>query len=314
MCCSAVCMICKLPGMLLKGCCPFAIGVYLGLILMFVAIFMTWSATWFGALLYSLETSVTIIGINTKTLIELYISTQTTTINGTATEIENSDENAYSHEAYGIYGGYSWLLNLCQLVSPFLLITGHLWWWPGMQLFAKIPCKKCIGRLGLWVCMILTLVTLLIFTGDGVSELLFLRDTLALMPTTDYATLEAGPGATNLLYAIPLYPVSSLILTIFFAPKGQKLIPGFEATEVGVEVEELDEDGNVKKTIVLNEDVQHSGFVAVEEKASAVSCDSLESGCSTLESEDCSESKAKSIATNPEEESVEMVMEPAAKK
>lgn len=307
-------MICKLPGMLLKGCCPFAIGVYLGLILMFVAIFMTLSATWFGALLYSLETSVTIIGVTTKTMIELYISTQTNTVNGVATEIENSNENAYSHEAYNAYGAYSWLLNLCIIFSPFLLITGHLWWWPGMNLFAKIPCKKCIGRLGLWVCMILTLVTLLLFTGDGVSDLIFLRDTMLLVPTTDYATLEAGAGAVNLLYAIPLYPVSSLILTIFFAPKGQKLIPGFEAHEVGVEVEELDKDGNIKKTVVLNEDVQQSGFVAVEEKQSAVSCDSLESGCSTLESEEMSESKAKSIATNPEEESVEMVMEPVAKK
>jgi hypothetical protein len=304
-------MICKLPGMLLKGCCPFAIGVYLGLILMFAAIFMTWSATWFGALLYSLETSVTIVSVTTKTLIQLYVTYQTTDINGVVTEVENAEEGTYSHGAYNIYIGYSWLLNLLQLVSPFLLITGHLWWWPGMQLFAKIPCKKCIGRLGLWVCMILTIVTLVIFTGDGVSDLILLRDTLLLVPTTDYATLEAGPGATNLLYAIPLYPVSSLILTIFFAPKGQKLIPGFEATEVGVEVEELDENGNVKKTIVLNEDVQQSGFVAVEEKAS---CDSLESGCSTLESEELSESKAKSIATNPEEESVEMVMEPAAKK
>lgn len=309
MCCTAICMICKLPGMLLKGCCPFAIGVYIGLILMFAACFMTWSATWFNATLYTLDYQTTVLTTTFTAFIELTINWQYETLDGVLKETPNSDETALSNDAYKMYSMYSFFLHIGTFVAPFLMVTGHLWWWPGMQLFAKIPCKKCIARLALWVDMVLVLVTLLIYTADGVSDLILLRDTLQLLPTTDFATLEAGAGATNLLYAIPLFPVSSLILTIFFAPKGQKLIPGFEATEVGVEVEELDENGNMKKTVILNEDVNASAFVAVEEKAS-----SCESGCSTLDSDEYSESKAKSITTEVEEESVELQVEPPAKK
>jgi len=289
-CCGIFGCISKILGQLLTGCIPIALGVYIGLLCMWIACFMIWSTFWFGAEILSLHWKH---NFQYDLYIKLSMNDQEQALWNNSkveyTTIDSDDPEAVCKDGVDWYSGISGVYNFMIICMLFLAHAGALKHFSVCQPFSKIPCKMCIARILMWCVALLTLLIWFIFMATCLANFGTKEDEINAGGLATDFELKQGPGFTNMWQSIILLLASGIILCVFFIPKGQKLFPGFMASEVADEAEEESKDSG-----------------DVNDKQSACSVESAASTLSTLSSAE--ESKGDSKLEHSEDD-VELEVE-----
>lgn len=254
---------------------------------------MIWSTVWWGAEIMSLTWTH---NLQYSLYIRTSLSEQEQALwdSGNSavvyTTLAADDHEALCVDGVRWYAGVSPLYNLLIFAMLFLAHAGALKHFSFCQAFSKIPCKMCLSRTLMWVVAFFTLLIWFVFIASCVIKFNDKSNEIVNDAVVTNLEVQTGVGTQNMLRSVLLLVVAGIILCVFFIPKGQKLIPGFMASEVADEAEENDNDSGE----------------AVDTKASACSVESAASTLSTLSSAEESKGDSKLAQS---EESVELEVE-----
>lgn len=209
---------------------------------MWTSCFMIWSTFWFGAEILSLHWKH---NMQHDLYIKLSLTEEERAFwSGSKvvySKIDSDHDDAVCKDGVDWYSGISGLYHFMIICMLFLAHAGALKHFAFCQPFSKIPCKMCIARLLMWAVALLTLLIWFIFMATCLSNFSDKESEIEKGGLATNFELKQGPGFTNMWQSIVLLLASGVILCVFFIPKGQKLIPGFMASEVADDEESKDE-------------------------------------------------------------------------
>jgi len=244
-CCGIFGCISKILGQILTGCIPIALGVYIGLLMLWIACFMIWSVIWWGAEMFSLTWTYN-GSYSLYITMSLSEQKQALWVNGgvvySTVDADDEANGAVCADGVNWYSGVSGMYNFLIFCMLFLAHAGALKHFSFCQMFSKLPCKMCLSRMLMWIVACMTLLIWVVFFASCITNFGTKEDEIVAGGLVTNIQFQKGVGTDSMFKAVMLLIVAAVVLCIFFIPKGQKLIPGFMASEVADEAEEDSKD------------------------------------------------------------------------